>query len=61
MATARRDKEWFRCSECGHRLGKMVGVWSEGQAMPALEIKCHSCKTLNYILIGGQKNESERA
>ena len=58
--TARRDKEWFRCSGGGHKLGKMVGVWSDRQAMPAIEVKCHSCGSLNYIMIGGQKNERDQ-
>lgn len=57
MATAKRDGEWFRCSQCGHKLGRMVGAWLEYQAMPAIEIKCHSCKTINYLLVGGQKND----
>ncbi len=51
--TARRDNEWVRCGNCGHKLGKMIGVWPEKQAMPAFEMKCHSCKTLNYVMIGG--------
>ena len=56
MATAKLDKErWFRCATCGHKLGKAVGTWNERLAMPALEIKCHSCKTINYLMIGGQK------
>lgn len=58
MSTARIDKEgWVRCAQCGHKLCRTVGAWKERMAMPALEIKCHSCKTLNYIMIGGQKNE----
>lgn len=58
MATARRDNQgWFRCQDCGHKLGRMVGVWSNMQAMPAVEIKCHSCGTLNYIMVGGSKND----
>lgn len=60
MATAKRDREWFRCSECGHRLGKAVGVWPDAQAMPALEVKCHSCKALNYIMVGGRAKNAER-
>jgi len=60
MARARIDKDrWIRCGQCSHKLGKAVGAWSEKQAMPAIEVKCHSCKTLNYIMIGGQnRNES---
>lgn len=59
MATARLDKDnWFRCVICGHKLGKAVGKWQYIKAMPAVEIKCHSCKTINYLMIGGQgRNE----
>ena len=57
MAVARHDGDWIRCGKCGHKLGKRVGVWSDRQVMPAIEIKCHSCKIVNYIMIGGQKNE----
>lgn len=57
MAIARRDKEWVRCERCGHKLAKVVGVWDGKNAFPALELKCHSCKTLNYIMIGGQKKD----
>ena len=57
MPTAKRDKEWFKCAQCGHKLGRMVGVWHSQQAMPAIEVKCHSCKTINYLLVGGQKNK----
>lgn len=61
MATARRDKEgWIRCERCGHKLAKVVGVWEGRNAFPALETKCHSCGTLNYIYIGGQKNDRTR-
>lgn len=52
IETARIDNEWFRCPRCGHRLGKMVGR----RAMPAIEIKCHSCGEKSYLMIGGQNN-----
>lgn len=58
MATARRDNEWIRCPECGHKLGRMVGVWPDRQSMPAIEIKCHSCRTLSYVLVGGATREN---
>ena len=58
MATARRDKEWLRCERCGHKLGRMVGAWPDTQMMPAVEVKCHSCGTLNYIMIGGTEWKS---
>lgn len=54
MPTARIDRnKWIRCGQCGHKLGKAVGVWPEIQAMPAIETKCHVCKTINYIMVGG--------
>lgn len=53
MANARLTKDnWFICERCGHKLGKAVGVWNSRRGMPAIEIKCHSCKTLNYIMVG---------
>lgn len=50
---------WIRCAACGHKLGKIAGEWTVRQSFPAIEIKCHSCKELNYIFVGGQKG-SER-
>ena len=53
MATARIDGEWFRCGRCGHKLARKVGNFPQGRhMMPAVEIKCHSCKTINYLMIG---------
>ena len=51
------ENKWIRCGKCGHKLGKAVGLWNDRMAMPAIETKCHSCKSLNYIMIGGQGNE----
>ena len=59
MAIAKLDDRWFRCGECGHKLGKAVGDWCGKNAFPAIEIKCHSCKSLNYIMIGAQRNSTE--
>ena len=63
MATARIDKEhWARWARCGHKLARMVGNFPQGHhAMPAVEIKCHSCKEINYIMIGVAKTEDKRA
>ena len=59
--TARIDSDkWIRCGECGHKLGKACGDWNFRNAFPAIEIKCHSCKKVNYIMIGGQGNGNER-
>ena len=49
---ARIDSGWFRCGKCGHKLGRAIGVWNSRRAMPAIEIKCKSCKELNYIMVG---------
>lgn len=54
MATARIDKDgWCRCGRCGHKLARIVGKFPQGHhKMPAMEIKCHSCKQISYIMIG---------
>lgn len=44
---ARIDEQaWIRCGNCSHKLGKMIAV---GDAV--IEIKCHSCKTINKCVI----------
>lgn len=62
MATARIDKEgWCRCGRCGHKLARIVGKFPQGQhKMPAMEIKCHSCKQISYIMIGAVTGTEER-
>lgn len=53
--TARFNKEdrWFRCAKCGHKLGRAAGNWDDGRRFfPAIEIKCHSCKSINYLNVG---------
>lgn len=60
MARARIEDGWVRCAKCGHKLGKMVGVWNDKFYMPALEIKCHSCKEINHVMIGGQGSDRTR-
>lgn len=51
----KRDEDWIRCKKCRHKLGRMVGVWKIDTVFPALEVKCHSCGTLN--IIGGQEDD----
>ena len=59
MATARIDEQGFyRCFNCGHKLGRQVGKWNSKRQLPAIEIKCSSCKCMNYVMIGGQ-NDTE--
>lgn len=37
---------WIRCKNCGHKLMRVV---SKGGIK--VETKCHSCKTVNEIII----------
>ena len=57
MATAKINREengtWIRCPRCGHKLARVIGQWDGQNVFPALEIKCHSCKEISYIMIGG--------
>jgi phage FluMu protein Com len=39
---------WVRCVTCGHKLGKIVKYEEKGCL---IEIKCHSCKTINLCYI----------
>ena len=40
---------WLRCVNCGHKLGKIIRA-EEGKGS-LVEIKCHSCKTINLCNI----------
>lgn len=40
-----KDNEWIVCGKCGHKLGRKIGEKSP----IGIEIKCHSCKTLNVV------------
>lgn len=40
------NDNWVRCKNCGHKLMRVV---SEGGIK--VETKCHSCKTVNEIII----------
>ena len=52
MTLAKLNGTWLRCGHCGHKLFKMEGG---AEALPAIEIKCHSCKALNYTSANAQK------
>ncbi len=45
IKNAMLDGEWVVCAECSHKLGRKVG----DELPNGLEIKCHSCKTINLI------------
>ena len=49
------EKNWIRCGECRHKLGKIV---ADCEFSPMIEIKCHSCKELN-IFSKGVKEDKE--
>ena len=55
----RIDNEWVRCGKCVHKLGRLVGKWETAKYMPAVEIKCHSCKSMNYLMTGWHKKGGE--
>lgn len=55
----KKEEYWVRCKRCGHKLFKIVDRLENVKG--CLEIKCHSCKELNLIVIDftkGDKNES---
>lgn len=44
------DKDnWIRCVYCKHKLGKIVKYEEKKGCL--VEIKCHSCKTINLCYI----------
>lgn len=43
------DDGWVRCRKCGHKLFKVVQKGKEPDGK--IEIKCHSCKEINPIII----------
>lgn len=50
-------ESWVRCGRCGHKLFRLT---HPNQINPAIEIKCHSCKALNYTdLYDMEFNEKE--
>ena len=52
--TKLRDR-WVRCAGCGHKLFRAIKLGNS-----YMEIKCHSCKTINKIFLneGGKLNEN---
>ena len=41
------DNVWILCKCCGHKLMKLVSTHGEME----IEIKCHSCKEINRIVV----------
>lgn len=49
------DKDnWIRCVWCGHKLGRIIRHSKEKNCL--VEIKCHSCKTINICSIDGKES-----
>lgn len=38
------EQNWCRCGACSHKLFRIT---ESNKKMPAIEIKCHSCKAIN--------------
>ena len=53
MYTQKSKDKWIRCANCGHKLGRVLKNTNRNDCQ--VEIKCHSCKTLNICLVN--KNE----
>lgn len=47
-----KDK-WVRCANCGHKLGLVLKNTNKNDC--CVEIKCHSCKTINLCFINKNK------
>lgn len=50
------ENNWVRCGKCSHKLMKIVGAGICNSA-PIVEVKCHSCKELNILVIGGRNEK----
>lgn len=46
----RRNDNWIRCKECGHKLARLEK--SHSNCPVEIEFKCHSCKALNVWKAG---------
>lgn len=49
------NETWIRCQQCGHKLLRVIDAKGS-----LIEIKCHSCKAINEIVLtnkGGGLNE----
>ena len=61
---ARTDGNWVRCGRCGHKLFQYIGDLEITGPMrpPTISIKCHSCKEINYFMLGGRgrKNGTDK-
>jgi len=55
---ARIDKDnWIRCVYCGHKLGRLVKHPNDNECI--VELKCHSCKTVNLCYINRNEEIEE--
>ncbi len=49
MMTKTESDRWIRCSNCGHKLMKVIDAKSNDTTK--VEIKCSSCKAVTIISI----------
>ena len=45
--------KWVVCPNCGHKFFRVIEA---SENLTSIEIKCHSCKMLNYIMVGTQSS-----
>lgn len=55
MQKTKIKDEWVRCECCGHKLMKVVDLCDTCGGK--LEIKCHSCKSINLIDFGKESKD----
>ena len=51
--TSMSKDKWVRCAACGHKLGFVRKPARKNDC--CVEIKCHSCKTINLCFINPEK------
>lgn len=47
------NDRWIRCVHCGHKLGRVIKSVNRNDC--CVEIKCHSCKTINLCYVTDMK------
>ena len=61
MLNRTNEYEWVRCCNCGHKLFRADAFCPESEkALVVMEAKCHSCGSVNSIVISGRKIKVEK-
>lgn len=53
MYPRNNNERWIRCTGCGHKLGRIIKAPTREEGL--IEMKCHSCKTINIYKIKEDK------